>query len=314
MALRGAVILALTMALGGCGGAVEGWRSVMGYNVNDPDPQTAPFTGNMAGSEAAPYPNLADVPPPPTRATTAAERQKLAQSLVADRDATEARGALPAGAATTSSARGGTAAAPETQRIAANSPQANAAPGAGQRRIEEPPQPLGQDSDLTMPQVRSLPEPDAPRPALPAPGLASLPRPALAAPPPPVEAAAMPAPAPAPPALVPIEPPAGPIRSEPKRPTTVATLEMTAGQDRAEIERVAAAYKAAPGALRVVGYAAAPSAGGDPFGSYRAVLERTQAIAKALADAGIPAGKIQTEAAPAAAGRASGRIEIQFVP
>src|ERR1051326_9151162 len=80
---------ALAIALSGCG-AIDTWRSVSGVAKNDPDPQTALFAGNLAASEAAPYPNLASVPPPPTRATTAAERQKLAASLVADRAAAEA--------------------------------------------------------------------------------------------------------------------------------------------------------------------------------------------------------------------------------
>src|SRR5205807_87560 len=35
--------------------------------------------------EASDYPNLATVPPPPVRALTAAEREKLTQSLIADR-------------------------------------------------------------------------------------------------------------------------------------------------------------------------------------------------------------------------------------
>src|SRR5207247_1631388 len=79
-------------------GAVETIRSARGVDVNDPDPETAPFSHNLAAADAEPYPNLADVPPPPTRASTAAERQKLAQSLVADRTATAARAGLPASA------------------------------------------------------------------------------------------------------------------------------------------------------------------------------------------------------------------------
>src|SRR5260221_8556535 len=78
--------VALPITLTGCG-AIETWRSLSGVAKNDPDPQTAPFTGNMADAQAAPYPNLASFPPLPARATNAAERQKLAQSLVADRSA-----------------------------------------------------------------------------------------------------------------------------------------------------------------------------------------------------------------------------------
>ena len=38
------------------------------------------------------------------------------------------------------------------------------------------------------------------------------------------------------------------------------------------------------------------------------------AIARALAEAGIPANKIQTEAAPTAGARTLGRVEIQLAP
>jgi len=77
----------LVLALTGC---VEAYRSIAGVNKNDPDPQTSVFAGNMADAEAAPYPNLASVPPSPTQVTTAAERQKLAAALVADREAASA--------------------------------------------------------------------------------------------------------------------------------------------------------------------------------------------------------------------------------
>jgi hypothetical protein len=112
-------------------------------------------------------------------------------------------------------------------------------------------------------------------------------------------------------------------KTEPKRApaaTTVARLDGpgAAGepnrQDRAQIERVTALYKDKPGTVRVVAYAAAPAAGGDPLDSYHAALERAQAVAKALAQSGIPAGKIQTAATPAAGAAGAGRVEIQFAP
>jgi len=67
---RLAILVGCGVAVAGCTGAVETFRSVRGFNKNDPDPVMAPFSGNMAAAEAAPYPNLASVPPPPTRATT----------------------------------------------------------------------------------------------------------------------------------------------------------------------------------------------------------------------------------------------------
>src|SRR5215471_15819607 len=79
----------LALLLAGCSPTIEAFRSVRGVDKNDPG-ESAPFTHNMAEADAASYPNLADVPPPPTRATTAAERQKLLQNLIADRTATAA--------------------------------------------------------------------------------------------------------------------------------------------------------------------------------------------------------------------------------
>src|ERR1700730_4098002 len=79
---RGAV--ALLLGLTACN-PVDTWRDVTGVSRNDPDPDTTPNTKKLAAGEASDYPNLATVPPPPERALTAAEREKLTQSLIADR-------------------------------------------------------------------------------------------------------------------------------------------------------------------------------------------------------------------------------------
>jgi hypothetical protein len=349
-----ALSVALAVATAGCG-SVEAWRSVMGVDKNDPDPQTAPFTGNLAEGEATPYPNLASVPPPPTRATTTQERQKLTQSLIADRNsaASQAGPPPPAGAATAKSkpnAAGptggaGTAVPAPAAAGAASAPArtaSNAFPlgstQSGRRKAGEPPEPVPPESDLQMPQVRMVPEPEAARPAPPAPALPAAPLPAAVAPPLPASVATMmPEPAPPPPVLAPVAPlpsaarPEPNIKVEPNRKpgptralsaTTVATLDSPVagaaaaptGRDRAQIEGVAGLYRANPGTVRVIGYAAAPAAdgGGDPLGSYHAALERAQAVARALVEAGIPANKIQTEAAPTTGARAPGRVEIQL--
>src|SRR6202040_2696548 len=81
--------LVLAIGLAGCS-PVESYRSMIGVSLNDPDPETAPFTQNLAAGDAMAYPNLATVPPPPTRATTTAERQKLTETLVDNRTETEA--------------------------------------------------------------------------------------------------------------------------------------------------------------------------------------------------------------------------------
>ena len=78
------VVLAVLLGLAACN-PVETWRDLTGVSGNDPDPDTTPNTKNLAAGEASDYPNLATVPPPPVRALTAAEREKLTQSLIADR-------------------------------------------------------------------------------------------------------------------------------------------------------------------------------------------------------------------------------------
>src|SRR5215470_14058575 len=76
--------LALLVTLGACN-PVATWRDLTGASKNDPNPATTPNTKNLAAGVASPYPNLATVPPPPTRELTEAELQRLTQSLVADR-------------------------------------------------------------------------------------------------------------------------------------------------------------------------------------------------------------------------------------
>jgi outer membrane protein OmpA-like peptidoglycan-associated protein len=76
--------LAVLVVLGACS-PVAAWRDLTGVSRNDPNPATTPNTKNLAAGEASPYPNLATVPPPPTRELTEAELRHLTQSLVADR-------------------------------------------------------------------------------------------------------------------------------------------------------------------------------------------------------------------------------------
>jgi hypothetical protein len=130
-------------------------------------------------------------------------------------------------------------------------------------------------------------------------------------------ASAAPAPPPPVPALLPAAPPPAAIDPPRRAPaaTTVATLGIAgaaAGPERTEIERVAALYRERPASVRVLAFAPAPTGGGDPLAGYHAALGRAQQIAKALAEAGIPANKIQTEAAPSPL--AAGRVDIQFAP
>jgi outer membrane protein OmpA-like peptidoglycan-associated protein len=332
--------ISLPFSIGGCG-AVDTWRSLSGVDKNDPDPQTAPFSGNLAAAEAGSYPNLADFPPMPTRTTNTAERQKLAQSLIADRSALAADSGFAAGRPDAKAAPAAPAAPTATLASAAPSnlqpinpaaaspaaaPAGKTAPNStqsGHRAANEPPEPGPLDSSLQMPDVRSVPEPESTQPPPPAVAFPAAPRPAsVAALPPAAVASAMPQLAPPEPLMAPVaSPPPAAAKSEPKRvpaSTTVATLDIRtavatpAVQDQAQIERVAALYRENQGNVRVLAYAAATAGGGDPLDSYHAALERAEAVAKALVTAGIPADKIQTQATPAAGAQAAGRVEIQF--
>jgi len=77
-------MMAALLALVACN-PIDTWRDWTGASQNDPDPETTPNKANLAAGEAADYPNLATVPSPPVQAMTAAEREKLTQSLIADR-------------------------------------------------------------------------------------------------------------------------------------------------------------------------------------------------------------------------------------
>jgi flagellar motor protein MotB len=99
---------------------------------------------------------------------------------------------------------------------------------------------------------------------------------------------------------------------------TLASLDIAGGsakpdsKERELIDRIAGLYKQKTETIRVVAYAGAPAPGADPLDSYRAALDRAQAVAKLLGEAGMPANRIQTEATPAGGG--SGKVEIQLLP
>jgi outer membrane protein OmpA-like peptidoglycan-associated protein len=359
------VILAALLGLAACN-PVETWRDWSGASKNDPDPETTPNTQNLAAGEASDYPNLATVPPPPIRALTVAEREKLAQSLIADR--TNAKysaeklvagsGAMPGAApppppppipaptddAQTRSDAGTTAsttAAPPAASSEApaavpaasgkGADRANAA-GQGLRKAGEPPEPPPMESSLEVPQVRSTPHPEqvqtAPPPPYPTPAPtvanASPPTPLLGSPPAPVPlpaaigSTAYQAPPP-PPVLAPLAPTnANPKPAQPPVGVPVAEIKFTpdsthlSQDDRQTIEKVAMLYQQNPGKLRIVGYAGAGGGAAEQLNSFRAALDRAQAVAAALTEAGIPSGKIAVEAAPSDASAVESRAEVML--
>jgi len=111
-----------------------------------------------------------------------------------------------------------------------------------------------------------------------------------------------------------------PAPREPKRPAapmTVLSIDFpSAGAgltaaDRNRLDQVAGLYREQPGTVRVVAYAAA---GKEQLDSYRTALGRAQEIAKVLANTGIPAAKIVSEAAPSRTNAPAGRVDVQLAP
>ena len=300
---------ALVFGLAACS-PVESYRSFVGVSLNDPDPTKSPFTQNLAAGDAMGYPNLATVPPPPTRATTTAERQKLTETLVVNRTETEASAtaAAPPPANVTLASAKPRELAPCKTPMAASSTPAPAPPPRSteshQRKRGDPPEPQPLESSLQMPSLAAAPM----------------------TPPAETVIAGMPVPPPLVPVIAEVPPPPASAKPPPKRPvaaTPVAFIELPGtpprigAEARAQIERVAALYKQEPHPVKVIGYAA-PAAqgapGGEPLAGYRAALERAQAVAAALRAAGIPADKVQAEAAPADAGGSADRVEVQLLP
>lgn len=84
-----AAMLAVSAGLSGCdvpnwANPVQWYRDVSGASADDPK-SSARNTQNLQKSGADDYPNLASVPPPPTNALSSADREKLRNSLAADR-------------------------------------------------------------------------------------------------------------------------------------------------------------------------------------------------------------------------------------
>jgi hypothetical protein len=215
--------------------------------------------------------------------------------------------------------------------------------GKGARKPGQPPEPEPMESTLQSPQIASLPQPQAGQPAPPPPRELSAPaaaNPAATAPgahlpgPPPVPP--MPAaigsakfqPAPPPPNL----PPPEPVRtataagsgktSKPPPPaaafTKVADIAFSGTTttlneaERQTLDNILPRYRTKPGLVRVVGYAGVASNATEQLNSYQTALNRAQAVANGLTKAGIPANKIQVEAAPSGSDAGQGRAEILF--
>jgi len=242
--LRGCAVIVLAATavagLAACSSSsvnpVELYRSAAGFTLND-DASGERNAQNLAAGSNEPYPNLGTVPPPPDRAMSSIDRQKLQQGLAQDR--TEARqsdadlrGSGTATAAPTPITRPSPAGGDATGGI--KHPADSSLPGARARANGAHRTPAGseaapQESALSSPDVHAIPEGDTPRPAppppyLPPPEKARKPAPAQPGKSAPGAAAAKrPEPTPQISAATPSVPPAAPVASVPPPPPSDMT-------------------------------------------------------------------------------------------
>jgi len=312
-------VLVMVGPLGACSvpdwaNPVEWYRDVSGTSKNDAAPDER-NTQNLAKGGEQPYPNLASVPSPPTNALSAAERDRLRNSLSADQanakyvENNDAYVAVPP-QVSPSPAVAKPVGLPQTP---AASPLAPAAPVAAAPSPAAPSQPLPQESPLTAPTVRSVPQGEQPRAAPPAPpGVPTGNRPA------PQQSAALPLNRPTP---TPSPPPDADtsFAAQPGIAVTVGTLEFSGNSTKLsadalqQVEEVAQLSRANGGTIRVTAYS--DPAGGNAnreLATFNLALDRARAVAVALTQAGIPARSVEIGASPPPPGQQGGFVELSL--
>lgn len=317
---RALVCSAALLGLAACSSLnpINWYRDATGVSKNDPA-EDARNTQNLESGGQAPYPNLGTVPATPTRVLTAADREALKEGLIADRaNARYTDEQLRYGQNAASAPPPRPRPAPAPQAAAAPPPAPAAAPApataipsaAAPAAVPAPeltppapaiPQPTRtsepvpqrtvareappQESSLTPPAVRSVPEPEAPPP-----------------PPPPRVAPAPASAAPSVAALPPATAPAG--RAAPEAGRSFLELAFADGStaltpgERDRVRQTAPLHSGA--VFRVVGHAPPPRSSDamSHLVSFNMALDRANAVASALSEAGIPAAQIRVEAAP----------------
>jgi outer membrane protein OmpA-like peptidoglycan-associated protein len=351
---------------------VNWYRDAMGLSDTDPSDDTR-NSDNLAAGGKRDFPNLASVPPPPTRALSTAERDALTQRLVSDRanakyiddqlrggpsaavarppaapSAASAAATVPAPAEPPAAPREAAAPTPSVAASAAPPPTppptpapppaatSTAAPAAkaapfvsltapppvasaptapaqaaatpAPPAVDESGQP--RESPLTSPSVRSVPEPEAPRAPPPPPSLAR----GSAAPAPPPASAPPSAPASQLAARTPASEPVAAVGAPVAQVTFPDNSARLTPSDRRIVGEVVPLQRQNGGALRIVGYAAAGRGAGaaQQLAHFRMALDRANAVASALTQAGIAPDQILVETAPPTGetGVAANRAEI----
>ncbi|HVM79663.1 MAG TPA: hypothetical protein VMU06_11620 [Stellaceae bacterium] len=282
-----------------------------------PTPPPAPPSPPPAPSPPQPSAAAPPAPPPSPPATPPQQRASAPPPPSAPAPPQSAPPRTP-------SAPSPPSAPPPPQTASAPPPQSNAAPSgtlipqvsgvqrAPVRGSEAPPQ----ESPMTSPTVRSVPQGETPRPAPP--------------PPPGVrpEAPAAPSPAPAPQQTASLTPPASPPASPPSAPSgrgsevtvTVGSVTLQAGNklspgDHDQLVSVARLRQQNGGIIHVTGYSV-PGAGRDAvsqqMAGFGAALERAKAVAQALTQAGVPTQYVVVGAVPAPPGQSSSVVELSL--
>lgn len=350
------VLGATLLVLSGCSSVpdavnpISWYRGITGASKND-DLGKDQNQQNLQEGSNEPYPNLGNVPQAPETALSGIDRDKLVNSLIADRnnaqysneDLHPGRAAVTAPPPAPPTPAAPPAAAPATPRTppasaAVPSPppptvQAQAAPPSapvasatprGTSAQSPPPQGAPKrppahgseappaESSLTSPKVKSVPEGEAVTPPPPPPQISPPQNIApqnskVAAPPPPATVPGLKAPNV--PARETSAPPSTPNTATSRRPAIsyrVADVAFTRGSAllsdklRDTIAAIVKLHNDNGGMIRIVGH-------GEAAGSNTAVagltlaLDRAQAVAIALTDAGVAAKDISVEAAPVAA-------------
>jgi hypothetical protein len=317
--------LLLAVVLTGCNGTIEAYRSLSGANKNDPDPATAPFTANLNQAETGDYPNLASVPSPPIIASTIVERQALTASLTGARTSTQSNGGTAApGPVPPLPQIPPSIAAPDIASVPGVPAPPPRTPLPPMRPMDEPPSSLPSNTTMQTPAMASLPGVEASHSAPKQGQVSTMPQPASAELPSTKVQSGNPSPAPPVATLAPVKPPpelaSRPPPKLPPVPMTVASLDVAPGSAaladdmRPRLADIVAQYKQKPRTVRVVSYAAPATGGAEQLNSFRSALDRAQVVAKELTGAGIPANKIQTEAAPSGPSAPVGRVEVQLLP
>lgn len=176
-----AALLLAAVGLSGCGSSksagvdpIQWYRDQSGTSVNDPKDKAA-NAANLAEGGKEPYPNLASVPNVPDTAITKADRKKMTQSLIADRqNAQYTDEQLRAGQDMNASVPPPVVAAVPPAAAPAAAPQVAAAapPPPMSARREPPPArpvaaPRGAVHEETLPTAAPAPPPSVAQPAPP---------------------------------------------------------------------------------------------------------------------------------------------------